>query len=189
MGRGGSPAFPFLEAVGDLPAAMEATTEATRMRRLLYLAALTLLASLALAPIALAQSRGPSGGDVADPNDLFCVDFATRAEAQEAYDADPSDPNGLDADDDGVACESTTSVASGTRFEDGSGFIDGGGAGTQSATPVAEETPVATPGPAAAEPAAVTPLPETGGPAPLLPAAGLLLAAGLVGLRASRRHP
>jgi hypothetical protein len=37
--------------------------------------------------------------------DLDCADFATQAEAQAEYDADPSDPNGLDADDDGIACE------------------------------------------------------------------------------------
>lgn len=37
--------------------------------------------------------------------DLDCADFATQEEAQAEYDADPSDPHGLDADDDGVACE------------------------------------------------------------------------------------
>lgn len=37
--------------------------------------------------------------------DLDCADFATQAEAQATYDADPSDPNGLDADSDGIACE------------------------------------------------------------------------------------
>jgi micrococcal nuclease len=43
----------------------------------------------------------PSGGDV------DCSDFATQAEAQQVYDADPSDPNDLDGSpQDGVACES-----------------------------------------------------------------------------------
>jgi micrococcal nuclease len=43
----------------------------------------------------------PVGGD------LNCSDFATQAEAQAVYDADPSDPNGLDGNDgDGVVCES-----------------------------------------------------------------------------------
>ena len=37
--------------------------------------------------------------------DLDCANFVTQAEAQAAYDADPSDPNGLDADSDGIACE------------------------------------------------------------------------------------
>ncbi len=40
-----------------------------------------------------------------DENDLTCSDFASQSEAQAAFDADPSDPNGLDLDLDGVACE------------------------------------------------------------------------------------
>jgi len=39
-------------------------------------------------------------------NDKDCADFATQAQAQAVLDADSSDPNGLDADNDGVACES-----------------------------------------------------------------------------------
>ncbi len=42
----------------------------------------------------------------ADAADEFdCIDFATQEEAQAVYDLDPSDPNGLDPDFDGVACE------------------------------------------------------------------------------------
>jgi hypothetical protein len=37
--------------------------------------------------------------------DLDCDDFATQAQAQAAFLQDPSDPNGLDGDGDGVACE------------------------------------------------------------------------------------
>jgi hypothetical protein len=40
-----------------------------------------------------------------DDGDLSCGDFATQADAQAAFDADPSDPYGLDLDLDGVACE------------------------------------------------------------------------------------
>jgi micrococcal nuclease len=43
---------------------------------------------------------GASGGD------LDCSDFATQQEAQAVLDADPSDPNGLDGEGDGVPCES-----------------------------------------------------------------------------------
>jgi hypothetical protein len=50
-----------------------------------------------LAP-ALAQS--PQEGDLYD-----CDDFTYQEEAQAVYDRDPSDPYGLDADDDGIACE------------------------------------------------------------------------------------
>lgn len=162
----------------DPPAATEATKEGTRMRRLPYLAALAMMASLVMAPAALAQTR-----------DLDCTtpgtDFGFQEEAQAVLVADPTDPNGLDADDDGVACESTTSVASGTQFEDNSSFIDDG---TETASPIAEENPVATPEPAA-EPTSATALPETGGPGLFLPAAaGLLLATGLIGLRVVHRH-
>lgn len=40
-----------------------------------------------------------------DDNTLNCADFSTQAEAQQVYDADPSDPNFLDADGDGIPCE------------------------------------------------------------------------------------
>lgn len=36
---------------------------------------------------------------------LDCDDYGSQAEAQAALDADPSDPNVLDEDDDGEACE------------------------------------------------------------------------------------
>lgn len=45
-----------------------------------------------------------------EPGDeLNCDDFATQEEAQAELDADPSDPHGLDADADGIACESLPS--------------------------------------------------------------------------------
>ena len=37
--------------------------------------------------------------------DLDCADFATQQEAQAELERDLSDPNGLDADNDGIACE------------------------------------------------------------------------------------
>lgn len=39
------------------------------------------------------------------PGDLDCADFATLEEAQAVLDADPSDPNGLDGEGDGIPCE------------------------------------------------------------------------------------
>ncbi len=51
------------------------------------------------------------GGDGTMPttsppqDDLNCDDFATQQEAQAEFDADRSDPNGLDRDNDGIACE------------------------------------------------------------------------------------
>jgi micrococcal nuclease len=48
-----------------------------------------------------------AGGPPPTAGDLDCSDFATQAQAQQTYDADPSDPNDLDgAPEDGVACES-----------------------------------------------------------------------------------
>jgi hypothetical protein len=38
--------------------------------------------------------------------DCNCSDFSTQAQAQTCLNADPSDPFGLDGDNDGVACES-----------------------------------------------------------------------------------
>ncbi len=61
------------------------------MNRLLYLAVLSMLALLVLAPAAVAQ-------------DVDCPQLSFE-EAQSILASDPSDPNRLDADNDGVACE------------------------------------------------------------------------------------
>lgn len=65
------------------------------MKRLLYLAAVSMVFAAVTTAPALAQ------------NDLDCPDFSSQAEAQQTLRQDPSDPNGLDADGDGVACETT----------------------------------------------------------------------------------
>ena len=62
-------------------------------------------------------------GVSASAQDLDCGNFATQEEAQAVLDADPSDPNGLDADNDGVACEDLPSGGGGTT---GGGATDGG---------------------------------------------------------------
>ena len=46
-----------------------------------------------------------AGGGGTGAGDLDCADFATQAAAQRELERDPADPNNLDADDDGVACE------------------------------------------------------------------------------------
>jgi hypothetical protein len=48
------------------------------------------------------NDSGDGGGD---NGDLDCADFASQAEAQAELNRDPSDPNRLDADNDGKACE------------------------------------------------------------------------------------
>jgi endonuclease YncB( thermonuclease family) len=69
---------------------------------------------------AIAEQRGLWGGcgDEVTPvrlgfargglpavQDTDCASFDSQAEAQEVYDADPSDPNNLDEDGDGLACD------------------------------------------------------------------------------------
>jgi hypothetical protein len=71
--------------------------------------------------------------------DLDCADFATQQEAQAELERDPSDPHGLDADNDGIACEDLSSGGNvATDPSTGNcpgarrvGFVPGGGgAGT-----------------------------------------------------------
>ena len=101
--------------------------------------------------------------------DLDCADFASQAEAQATFDADPSDPNGLDADNDGIACEETFSAPP-TQATQQYGQPD-----TEA---VDEETSNTT---------TTTPLPDTGG-LPLVPLAGAsLLLLGVAGLAVRRR--
>jgi hypothetical protein len=50
------------------------------------------------------NSREPSPGSSAG-RDLDCDDFSSQEEAQEVFEDDPSDPHGLDADGDRIACE------------------------------------------------------------------------------------
>lgn len=63
------------------------------IKQLLLTAAVAAAGTAAFAPHAAAQ-------------DLNCSNFSTQAEAQAAFDAIPGDPNNLDADNDGIACES-----------------------------------------------------------------------------------
>jgi hypothetical protein len=62
----------------------------------------------------------------ATAGDLDCSDFATQEEAQENL--APGDPDGLDADGDGIACETLPSGG-------GSGGGGGGGGGSQASPP------------------------------------------------------
>jgi hypothetical protein len=48
------------------------------------------------------ESPGVKSGE---DGDLDCASFATHEEAQRVFEQDPSDPNYLDGDGDGVACE------------------------------------------------------------------------------------
>ena len=60
---------------------------------------------LALALLAVGALGGLTVGPAAAQEVLDCEDFASQAEAQAAYRADPTDPADNDADEDGLACE------------------------------------------------------------------------------------
>ena len=71
------------------------------------------------------QASVPStttSGSTSSGTGLDCSDFADRADAQTALAADPTDPDGLDADHDGTACEAIPSAAVSTA----SGYPSGG---------------------------------------------------------------
>ncbi len=66
----------------------------------LFISLIMMVVSLATSPDSDEPSSGfRSGGD------LDCSDFSSQEEVQEVLEDDPSDPHGLDADDDGEACE------------------------------------------------------------------------------------
>lgn len=163
------------------------------MKRFLYLISLCLLGALMFSSTALAQT-----GD----EDLDCEDFFTQESAQATLDEVPSDPYRLDADGDGVACETLPSgeaedqtLPPGTNLtaeeqytmnhpanQEGDLFVTKKGLvtfgqGTSASQPSAEDqyvTPAAT-------------LPDTGGAPLLLAASVLLIGSGLVGFRVLRR--
>lgn len=56
-------------------------------------------------PAAPAGDFDPSRS-IGQGNRCNCPDFASQAQAQAVLRADPRDPNKLDADNDGIACES-----------------------------------------------------------------------------------
>ena len=57
-------------------------------------------------PTATARTTPASNPTPSSRDKKNCTDFASQAEAQAALRADPSDPNGLDNNRDGIACES-----------------------------------------------------------------------------------
>jgi hypothetical protein len=70
-----------------------------------------------------AGGGGTGGGGAGGGADLDCGDFATQQQAQAALERNPSDPNRLDADNDGEACESYP-YDSGGGGEGGGGDLD-----------------------------------------------------------------
>lgn len=62
-------------------------------------------------PVEEPVDESPAGSDTPDDTDgdgsgdLDCANFSSQEAAQAEFNADPSDPNGLDRDDDAYACE------------------------------------------------------------------------------------
>ena len=144
------------------------------MRKLGFLAVTSMLGTLVLAPAALAQ------------DDLNCDDFATAADATAAM--RPGDPDNLDANDNGIACEdslpaggddSTSSATSEAEDDNSATSTASAEADDESSTPTATSTSDST--------ASASALPDTGGSplvlglAPLaLLVGGAIVAVGLV---------
>lgn len=77
------------------------------MRRLTGIALLAMIVSaFAMSGSAVAQSTG-----------IDCEDFFNQSLAQRFLDADPSDPQGLDGDGDGTACEEFFGTSGSTTTE------------------------------------------------------------------------
>ena len=89
------------------------------VRRLIAVVLLVIGGTLIAAPTALAQA-----------GDQDCADFSSQAAAQAHLEADPSDPDGLDADNDGVACENFAYGSQGATDGAEAGALPRTGVGT-----------------------------------------------------------
>ncbi|MCH7793316.1 MAG: excalibur calcium-binding domain-containing protein [Planctomycetes bacterium] len=82
------------------------------MIRVVFLAiALTLATVAALAAFDFTDSQSVVATHDGDKN---CSDFPNQEAAQDHLNAHPGDPDGLDGDDDGIACESLPCPCGGT---------------------------------------------------------------------------
>ncbi|MBK3644565.1 excalibur calcium-binding domain-containing protein [Streptomyces sp. MBT33] len=61
--------------------------------------------TLSTTALALLATVGPAAAVAHAQSDRDCSDFVFQEEAQAVFDSDPSDPDRLDADNDGIACE------------------------------------------------------------------------------------
>ncbi len=146
------------------------------MRKVLLLATLCALTVLAVVPAAVAQ-------------DTDCSDYATQGQAQAVYDQDPSDPNGLDENGDGVACESLSGGAGDGSMMSESPSPTGSPSPSPSPSPGPTASPTASATAAAESQYSAPPLPSTGGapPALVLGSLALLVIGGLFAASILRR--
>jgi len=172
--------------------------EGEKVRKVLLLAALSMVATLVVAPAVMAQ----------DPSAVNCEDFDTQPEAQAFFEAHnpQEDPFLLDEDpgaDDGKACEDLpsggTSGAPGTTTGTSAGTTTGATTGTSTGTttgitPVNDQyggtTTAPKKGVIGKTIVKAKPLPNTGGISLLIPAGAvvaLLINGALVALLVRRR--
>ena len=120
-----------------------------------------------------------------------CGAYATQEEAQAVLDADPSDPEGLDPDGNGVACEGLPSAAAGEVTADEAASDGGDAAGEMAGTGTSGADTTADGAAAPAEVAAdggdtaggTTEAASSGGNAPVaLPQTGVGTGAGGAGM-------
>lgn len=157
------------------------STEGGTVRKLLLLAALCMVGALVFAPAAMAQE------------DVDCDENVPQAQEQAILDADPSDPNGLDGDDDGIACEEpgndeAISVPTEEQYDNDDGADEAQYDDDVAVVQYDDESAT----PTATVSASASPLPDTGGVAPpaalAAVAALLLVGSGIVSASVIRRR-
>jgi hypothetical protein len=109
----------------------------------------TVILALTLASAAFAQEGVPQN----------CDAFPNQQEAQSFFDASPGDPEGLDANNNGIACEE----------------LEGTPVPAPVVAPEESSTPSVEPSASQYQYGETAPLPETGGPSILLLATGAVL--------------
>jgi hypothetical protein len=158
------------------------------VRKVLLLAALAMAATLVFTPVAMAQA------------DLDCPQLS-EAEEQAVFSMDPSDPNGLDANDNGVPCEDdttddgsfalpeeTTMMEEPTTVEPTT--VEPTTVEPTTVEPTTVELTTVSPAPADQYTATPVPLPATGGASPevALASLALLLGGGVLAFAIVRRN-
>lgn len=97
--------------------------------------------------------------DISGEDILDCVDFEDQQEAQDSLEADPSDPDNLDADSDGQACEEEFGGESGGSTTSGS-TTGGSTTAAPKSSPPSPKTPPPAPKTPPAAPKTPPPPPE-----------------------------
>ena len=155
------------------------------MKKLVYITTVSIVVTLLMASAAVAQEAGPGGEGpctgtpferfIPEVNGCVTTEGLSDPGSATVFDADTREPIGT-----------LDEVTAG--LEEGNGGDTTGGQYEEETPPATPETPPTTETPQPPATPDTGTLPDTGGPGLVLPAAGLLLAAGLVGLKVARRR-